>query len=419
MRWSTLIRRQKGLLAARIALALFALAAGCAASAQTFTALDTFPGGDYGAVPSSGYVIAPNGELYGTTAHGGDTGIDPGGAGILYKLNKNGVETLLYPFTGGADGDTPEHGLLRDSKGNLYGATYNGGITSSLFPQGAGVIFELDHQGIYHVLYAFTGGVDGANPNGELVEDKYGNLYGTARHGGDPNVHNGLGGGVVFEIVPSTKNETVLYTFTDGTTDGAYPESGLVLDDKSNLYGSSGYDGIGEGVVFYLDKKRKYHEIYAFTDGADGGAPLGLMIRDSAGNLYGTTIEGGSGIGSQGYGVVFKIAPSTKTETVLYTFTGGADGANPTAGLAMDSNGNLYGTTNDGGSDFGSAGLGVVFQLDPLGSETVLHTFMGGDDGYLPGSLLTWYKGSLYGAVSYGGSFYGADGYGLLFKLTP
>jgi uncharacterized repeat protein (TIGR03803 family) len=153
--------------------------------------------------------------------------------------------------------------------------------------------------------------------------------------------------------------------------------------------------------------------LYSFTGGADGGGPYGGLVRDSAGNLYGTTLLGG--VTGQGYGVVFKL-DTDGTETVLHTFTGGKDGGYPYAGLVMDSAGNLYGTTFGGGRGFGDNGQGVVFEVDAAGTETVLHTFSGSTGGRRPvAGLIRGSKGVLYGAAQSGGS----EGNGVIFELVP
>jgi uncharacterized repeat protein (TIGR03803 family) len=200
----------------------------------------------------------------------------------------------------------------------------------------------------YSVLYSFMGGADGANPYAGLVRDPSGNLYGTTTTGGYYSY------GVVFKV-SETGKETVLYTFTGGA-DGGEPAAGLVRDAAGNLYGTTPESSPGAGVVFKVSETGKETVLYTFTGGADGSIPRARLVRDSAGNLYGTTFYGGSH-----YGVVFKL-DTTGKETVLYTFTGGADGRNPEAGLVRDAAGSLYGTTVLGGFSYG---YGVVFELTP------------------------------------------------------
>jgi uncharacterized repeat protein (TIGR03803 family) len=321
---------------------------------------------------------------------------------------------VLYSFTGRADGGQPMAGLISDGAGNLYGTTQSGGIlTGPCAPQGCGVVFKLDSTGKETVLYTFTGGADGASPDSALVRDGAGDLYGTTVGGGVcswPYSSNGCG--VVFKLNPTTGQETVLYSFTGGA-DGAAPQAGLFLDSAGILYGTTVLGGgdasgqcqaIGCGVVFKLDPSTgAYTVLYAFTGGADGGQPVGGLIQDSADNFYGTTSSGGANVsvcGGFGCGVVFKLDP-IGADTVLYTFTGQADGGTPVAALIRDADGNLYGTTENAGT----YGWGVVFKLDPNGKETVLHEFTGAADGATPrGGLISDAAGNLYGTTLQGGT---------------
>jgi uncharacterized repeat protein (TIGR03803 family) len=390
----------------------------------TFTVLHAFTGLSDGAFPSASLVRDNAGNLYGTAAGGGAYG-----HGVVFKLGATGKETVLHSFTGGKDGAQPEAGLVRDVAGNLYGTTRTGGV------YGYGVVFKLDTTSKEIVLHSFTGGADGANPNfGDpgLLRDVAGNLYGTTGAGGDlacrfvpaALVGSGFPGcGVVFKL-DTTSKETVLHRFTGGA-DGADPATGLVRDAAGTLYGTTfgGGDlacggGSGCGVVFKLDTTGKETVLHKFTGGADGAAPSTAagLVRDTAGNLYGTTFTGGHGCFG-GCGVVFKLGTTGK-ETVLHTFTGGADGAGPEAGLVRDNAGNLYGTTDSGGdlTCGGGSGCGVVFKLDTTGKETVLHTFTGGKDGAFPaGRLIQDSAGNLYGTAQSKGAFFS----GVVFKLTP
>ncbi len=315
--------------------------------------------------------------------------------------------TPLYTFTGGADGGYPGADLVQDKHGNLYGTTQAGGVTSSRYSSGAGVVFKIDTGGHESVLYSFTGGADGAYPVAGLVRDKHGNLYGTTEYGGDLNSNDGIGSGVVFEV-DTGGHESVLHTFTDGA-DGGIPHAGLVRDKHGNLYGTAeeGGGSSGGGVVFKLSSAGHYSVVYSFTDG-DGIVPVAGLILDKQGNIYGTTQVGGN---PSGYGTAFKVDPSGH-EIILHTFTGGSDGAFLFAGLVRDKQGNLYGTTYAGGNP----GDGVVFKLDPSGNETILHTFTGGADGASPiAGLVKDKHGNLYGTTVDGG----ASGAGVVFKLTP
>jgi uncharacterized repeat protein (TIGR03803 family) len=287
----------------------------------------------------------------------------------------------------------PYSSVIRDKAGNLYGTAVTGGSF------GWGDVFKLNPAGKLTVLYNFTGGADGGWASSGLTLDAAGNLYGTTQLGG---AYSGYGGyGVVF-MVDAAGNETVLHTFN--STDGADPTGGMIRDEAGNLYGTTLLGGAyGYGAVFKLDTSGNETVLYSFTGGADGSEPSTNVIRDAAGNLYGNTAYGGAG-----FGVVFEVTP-TGVEHVLYTFAGGADGATPSRALVRDATGNLYGTAFGGGSQ----GQGVVFMVTPSGREKILHTFTG-TDGASPLTKLLPYKNALYGTTSAGGAF----GYGVVFKLT-
>jgi uncharacterized repeat protein (TIGR03803 family) len=359
------------------------------------------------------------GNLYGTTVGGGDlTGPladcgygDVGGCGVVFKLDPTGAETVLYSFTGGADGGAPFAGVVGDTAGNLYGTT----IYNLCFC--GGVVFKLGPTGTESVLYSFTGGTGGTagnTPYAGLVRDMAGNLYGTTSFGGDLSACLGEGCGVVFMVDPAG-TETVLYSFTGGT-DGGSPYAGLVRDGAGNLYGTtvSGGSLSGYGVVFKLDTAGTETVLHSFTGGADGKNPFAGLLRDEAGNLYGTT-AGGGGPCRQACGVVFKMDPTGRF-TVLHSFTGGADGGTPYGDLIRDTVGNLYGTTVLGG-----LGYGVVFKIGPTGRETVLYRFTGRADGANPyAGLVADNTGHLYGTAGFGGdlSGCGGSGCGVVFKIT-
>ena len=242
----------------------------------------------------------------------------------------------------------------------------------------------------YSVLYSFKGGTDGEGPNA-VVLDAQGNLYGATSEGG------ASGAGTVFKVDPTGK-ETVLYTFTGGA-DGASPWGGVVLDTQGNMYSTTfGGGAYGQGTVFKVDPSGNETTLYSFTGGPDGGQPRAGVVLDAQGNLYGTASAGGGGFG---YGTVFKVDPSGN-ETVLHTFTGPPDGFWPSAGLFLDAQGNLYGTTSAGGTD----NNGAVFKVDPSGNETVLYSFGNKPDGQEPlaGLVMDLVEGHyLYGTTAYGG----------------
>jgi uncharacterized repeat protein (TIGR03803 family) len=264
----------------------------------------------------------------------------------------------------------------------------------------------------YKTVYRFTGGRDGAEPLAPVILDDAGNLYGTTTLGGDLKCNRPHGCGTVFKIDAAGK-ETVLHAFTS-MPDGAYPQAGLIRDDSGNFYGTTGWGGAyGSGTVFKLDATGKETVLYSFTGGRDGALPFGSLVRDGKGNLYGTTY-GGGGILSCYYiggvstcGVVFKLA-NTGRLTVLHRFDG-SDGSWPTKGLARDSEGNLYGTTSAGNHNYG-----IVFKVDNTRKFSVLHTFEDQySDGSEPGStLILDQAGNLYGTTRLGGTVFKIDATG-------
>lgn len=279
-----------------------------------------------GLLPASGVIFDKAGNLYGT-ADGG-----PGGAGVLFRLDKDGNAENFHIFQGGLNTEAavPSGGVIIDESGNFYGATLLGGLGP--FP-GFGTLYEVDPDGNFRVLYDFQGAADGAEPQGPLIRDASGNLYGAALQGGKRNR------GTIFKLA-TDGTLTVLHTFTGGW-DGGEPQGGLLMDSAGNLYGSASAGGdSGSGTVFAITKWGRFKRLHSFTGGADGKIPNGGLIRDRDGNLYGTTQ---SGPGENVLGTVFKLSP-TRVLTVLHTFKGGRDGAVPFAGLIRDGAGNLYGT---------------------------------------------------------------------------
>ena len=314
--------------------------------------------------PSSGLIWDSQGNLDGTTSgYNGRTSAN-GGVFELKKKKKGMKLTPLYAFSGSNDGSDPEGGLVMDGQGNLYGTTYYGG--ASFY----GTVFELTPAGTETVLFSFPGGSGGANPYGNLTRDADGNLYGITIFGGGTACGASNGCGTVFKVTPGG-SETVLYSFTGGA-DGWDPEAGLVLDAQGNLYGTTALGGGTSclsgsrcGTVFKLIPAGTETVLYRFAGGSDGSLPTGRLVFDKAGNLYGTTLYGGGSNCDYGCGTIFKLTPAG-VETVLYRFTGGADGANPVGGLVLDAQGNLYGTTEAGGrSGCGGRGCGTVFRLTP------------------------------------------------------
>jgi uncharacterized repeat protein (TIGR03803 family) len=378
------------------------------ATAQTETVLYSFTGQADGAFPAGNLVMDASGNLYGTTLNGGNTcdGL-PFTCGTVFEVTPSGAETVLYAFNGGdADGEWPRGGLTRGLKGIFYGTTSAGGdlgygtvfavsptgnetVLSSLTevgdpyaapildrqdnlygttsansttqePDPYGSVYELTATGEFKVLHAFKGpGVgDGYNPTAGLVRDSDGNLFGATTEGGSNEQFCQDGCGTIFKVAPGG-TETVLYQFS-GTLYGAprLPQGTLFRDERGNFYGATLYGGPAEGgVIFEFSPAGKFRLVYRFKKKNDGANPTGSLISDGEGNLYGTTLAGGS----KGFGTVFKVSLDGQ-ETVLYSFTGGpSDGKTPNRGLIRDAAGNIYGTTYYGGA----SNSGTVFRVTP------------------------------------------------------
>jgi uncharacterized repeat protein (TIGR03803 family) len=276
---------------------------------------------------------------------------------------------VLYRFAGGADGDTPEGDLIFDQAGNLYGTTQTGGIPGCS-GYSCGTVFELTASNggwTESILYKFTGYSDGYWPYSGVILDKTGNLYGTTSDGGDKS-GGGLPQGTAFQLMPAgsgwTKN--ILFTFAFWN-DGAIP-NGMIFDSAGNLYGTTTAEGDGDGGTVYeltpSNGNWAFSVSYAFTGSGGADGPYNGLTMDAAGNLYGTTVK----TGAYGYGAVFKLTPSDSgwTYTSLHDFTGGADGAWPKSSLIFDPNGNIYGTASVGGTgQCNTWGCGVVWEITP------------------------------------------------------
>jgi uncharacterized repeat protein (TIGR03803 family) len=371
--------------------------------AQTFKALYSFKGGVDGQNPYSSLVRDAAGNLYGNTHFGGRSSACFQGCGLVFKLDSHGHKTLLHSFSGQPDGAQPYAGLIQDKVGNLYGTTYYGGTHNG------GEVFKVNTMGKATELYGFRALADGCVLTGSLLLDKSGTLYGTASECG-----NGFGN--VFRL-SKTGTLTVLHEFVNGSSDGAYPSfTSVVMDHGGTLYGTAQDGGpYNYGVVYMLNSSGTLTLLHNFAGGAtDGCYPSGNLVLDETRNLYGTTQQ----CGSSGGGVIWKLDKSGK-ETVLHNFAGGAsDGADPVAGVIPDAQGNFYGVTQQGGGTGcdGGYGCGTVFKLARNGKETVLHSFSGGADGSSPfGGLIRDGNGNLYGTAVYGGS----TGNGTVWRLTP
>jgi uncharacterized repeat protein (TIGR03803 family) len=384
--------------------------------ARTFKTIYEFKGGADGNDPEGPLIRDSAGNLYGTTYYGGggpckDTKNDDVGCGTVFRISRNGTETVLHSFTGEPDGIYPVGGLVLDGVGNLYGTTTSGGKWNM------GTVFKLEKNGRETILHHFAGVVDGANPWGDLMRDGLGRLYGTTVIGGSSGCFENYGCGTVFKLTQTSGDgwvETVLHRFV-GQPDGENPYAGLVADRAGNLYGTTEFGGTGEyGTVFKVDKVSHETVLHNFGSADGGDVPDGTLIFDPKGNLYGTTTQGGPG---SCRGTVFELDTTGKF-VVLYCFesNGNTGAGQPQGSLTRDEKGNLYGTTNEGGINF----VGTVFRVD--GNQgSVLHIF-NWNDGSHPDAGLVWDgKGNLYGTTALGGINYKTCnlGCGVVFKITP
>ncbi len=393
------------------------------AQAQAFTVIHQFTGGQDGAHPYAGVTLDAAGNLYGTANVGGDLTCNaPHGCGTVYELKHKGsgfIFNPLYSFGVGPDGGIPSAPVVFGPDGALYSTTSYGGIN------GKGTVFKLRPSPTAcitalcpwseNVLYSVKGGAngDGSNPIG-LLFDQAGNIYGATSGGG------AYGYGIAYELTSSGSGwtESVLYTF-GGASDGSLPyRSVMIFDNAGNLYGTTALGGSSNyGTVFQLTPSGSgwtEKVIYSFQDGSDGGYPYAGLIFDQSGNLYGATTDGGTG----GGGTVFELSPSGGgwTYSVLYSIPGPLGyQCGPAWALVMDERGNLYDTTQCDGANT----LGGVFKLTKAGASwtyTSLHDFAGGDDGGYPASSVVLDKsGNLYGTTNYGGT----KGQGVVWKITP
>ena len=376
---------------------------GQSAQSQTYKVIHNFTVSD-GATPYAGPILDGSGNVYGTTYLGGSDA-----NGTVYELARHGsswVFRSLHSFTAGGDGAGPGFGSLAINGGALFGTTESGGYFGTAFEvMRASPGSNVPQAWKETVVHTFGVGKDGAQPLNGVVFDAAGNFYGTTSLGGAD------GSGTVFEVKRSGKKwiESVIHSFK-----GANPVAGVILDAHGNLYGTTSFGGpAGDGVVFKLSRSGsgwKETVLYDFLGGSDGQYPVGGLVFDKAGNLYGSTFQGGA----NGGGTVYKLARSAKgwKLTTLYSFSGGAGPYNK---LTFDAKGNIYGTTNGDGAH----GDGSVFKLsrsNGVWKFTDLYDFTSGSDGGLPyGSVAVDAHGNIFGTATVGGS----DNQGVVFEITP
>jgi uncharacterized repeat protein (TIGR03803 family) len=397
-------------------LTLSVLLTGSARAAGTEQLLYSFAGDADGEYIDSDLVLDSAGNIYGTSVQGGAFG-----SGSIFQVTPSGTHTVLYSFTGGADGAQPYKGVTLDAQGNLYGtAVVGGSFAGPCVEAGCGVTYKLTNSGgvwTQTVLHTFTGGNDGSGPGAGVTFDKQGNLYGMTPIGGAKGL------GIIYELKPGANGvwkERVIHTFTGGA-DGSSGSAGrLILDSAGNMYGVATAGGAnGSGTAFELVRAAggnwTFKTLYAFKGSPDAGFPYGALVFDAAGNLYGSTYyDGANDLGS-----VYKLSKSNGTwsESVLYSFRGGSDGSSPISNLVVDAAGNLFGTTSEGGA---GCSCGTVFKLTAGSNgrwkETVAYRFQGAPDGaFVYNGMVSDPAGNLYGATVHGG----VDNEGAIFKFIP
>jgi uncharacterized repeat protein (TIGR03803 family) len=369
---------------------LWLVMASLSAKAQTFTIVHSFGAPNDGAYPSGPLLRDLMDNLYGASQGGGSFGW-----GTVFKIDPSNKERVLYSFRDGADGLIPSISFLQS--GTIVGTTYQGGV--NLF----GTVFKLNPEGNLTNLFSCCNPTEiGVSPGG-VIQDVDGNLYVVAFSGGDFSCSL-TGCGTIFKLSgPSTA--TLVHTFGGEGGDGQNPNGSLLRDAAGNLYGTTLYGGTsGYGTIFKIVPGDIETVLYSFEGSGDGSFPYSGVYRDPQGNLYGTTASGGS----HNFGTVFKVTSSGE-HLVLYDFNG-SDGDQPTGGAILDPSGNIYGVTYLGGRH----NKGTVFKLNPNGDLTVLHDFSGANDGAYPESVLPM-NGTLYGVTYQGGTY----NLGVLFRLVP
>jgi len=422
-----------------IAFCVIASAVAAFASGPEEQVLYAFTGKADGGVPYAPLTLDAAGNLYGTTSRGGKNNV-----GTVFELSDSAEgwsESVLYHFAGAGNGKNPYSGVAFDASGNLYGSSRSGGSSN------LGTIYELSNNGsswtesgLLSFTYVHGGFTDGEQPSSLLVTKD--GIFATTIFGG-----NDYGNAIEIKAAGAGLTGSVLYEF-QGTPDAYQPlfnyygGGRLVADQSGHLYGTAKGGVFGDaygGAVFQLTSPSEHGQawqesvVYSF-DGTGGGSgsgysPAGDLVVDDAGDLYGTTSEGGVSnsncFATNGCGTVFELSPSANgwTYTTLYEFTGGNDGAMPVAGLVLDSAGNLYGVTEFGGiggciNEQGE-GCGTVFELTNSGStwtESILHSFRGDNDGSFPTTnLIIDRLGRLYGTTGDGGEYHR----GVVFGVIP
>jgi uncharacterized repeat protein (TIGR03803 family) len=383
-----------------------------AAHGSTTAIIYSFAGDEDGEYLDTDVEIDAAGNLYGTSVLGGEFG-----GGTVWELSPvsgGWVHTVLYSFTGSADGGEPYKGVSLDADGNLYGTAVTGGSGSC--EGGCGVVYKLSKSGdtwTQSVIHAFTG-ADGSGPGARVTVDAHGNLFGMTPTGGD------FGLGTIYNLHPKSNGTwafRVIHSFTGGS-DGSSGSAGRMLVRGSHLFGATTTGGDnGHGTIFELAQASSgwtLRTLYAFLGQPDGSFPYGALLFDPAGNLYGTTYYGGTSDLGTAYQLT-RASGGSWTEKVIYGFKSGQDGNSSISNLVSDSAGNLYGTTSEGG-----LGSGTIFALAPSQSgswhETLPHLFGGSPDGAFPyAGMVNGGNGVFYGATVHGGT----DGEGAIYKFTP
>jgi uncharacterized repeat protein (TIGR03803 family) len=366
-----------------------------------------------GAYPYAGVSFDSQGNMYGTTENGG-----PSGFGTVWKYTSSAGLTQFFNFSGSSspsnNGDRPMSPLLIDGQGNLYGSTYYGGNNFSGDGSGYGTLFKLSSSGQFTELHQFSG-TDGDNPIGALILDSSSNLWGTTSQGGsgwNPTVGN-YGYGTIFKYSGGTVTNPVQFNINNGEN-----VQGGMATDGTNYYGTTNQGGANSfGTLFqYNSTTGQLTTLFHFKRYPNGSFPSADVVYDGKGNLYGTTNQGGghSSASSSCCGTVWKYSLSSGTLTTLVSFDGDtvpADGMFPTAGVSLDANGNLFGTTSQGGT-FSD---GIVYKYSSIGALTTLATFNGSNGQFPEGNLVFDSAGKLWGITHQGGN----PGYGTVYDLTP